>query len=214
MDFESVKSWLTRWTERQATHCRWKGIFGLVLTPLALGTGGTLIFFVLWISLHDQYHHPGNPKTCLWITLGILPCLFIANRFTPRRDLMEERMHEGAPDSFAGDAVERREVLLLTFLWIVFTGPRLVDWALSSFRQMRRAKRMDTHSAAAVLWLALTRGKKVPYEDLQREFDWLDLDTVLPELGQIPGIVFLKNPPPGLSLTQDLRDEIQEKSTP
>jgi len=211
MDFESVKSWLTRWTERQASHCQWKGIFGLVLTPIALAIALTGIYWLLRLFTHDRLYNPGNAKTCFWITAAIFPCLFILNRVMPRRNLMQEHLDEGPADSIFERSIERREVIILCCLWIVFTGPRLLDWSLASFRRVRRLRKMDVHSCAAVLWLALVRGKKVPYDNLAREFDWLDVDAILPELSQIPGIVFLKNPPPGLSLTQDLRDEIQNK---
>jgi hypothetical protein len=48
---------------------------------------------------------------------------------------------------------------------------------------------------------------------MRQQLDWLNLDAVLPDITRIPGIVFLKTPPPGLSLTQDFRDQVRSEIT-
>ena len=211
MDFEAIKMWLTQWVHRQARNCRVQGVFGLMLGPVALVIVLTGIYWLLRLFTQDSSGHLGDPTKCLWIALAIVPCQFIGNRLVPRRDLMEERMCEGPEDSLAGDYLARREVVFLFSLWILFTGPRLFDWAFGSFREMRRIKQMDTHGCAAVLWILIRQGRKVSFDDIQRELDWLNLEFALDELTQIPGVVILKNPPPGLSLTQDLRDTIRSR---
>ena len=97
----------------------------------------------------------------------------------------------------------------MNFLWVIFTGPRLIDWVIFSFGEISRLKKQDSHSCAAVLWLLLLKGKKVPYPDIQREFDWIDLEATLSQLSWITGLLHLKSPPPGLSLTEDLRVAIR-----
>lgn len=214
MNFETIKSWLEGWTEKQIKTCRIKGILGFTLGPIALGVALLLVYALVRLFTHDREGNLGDSTTALWITLAALPCMFIGNRLAPRRNLMEERMEEGPDYSIAGHYTARREALLYFFMWFFFTGPRLFDWALSSFRQIDTWKKMDIHSCAAVMWLLLSRPRKVPFEDIQRELDWLNMDAVLPELKQIPGILFLKAPPPGLSLTQDLRDLVRNDLTP
>lgn len=210
MDFETIKSWLAQWTEKQIKNCRLKGIAGLILGPIALAVALTLVYLLARLLTHDASYHPGSSTTGIWITLAVLPLMFIANRLVPRRNLMEERMSEGPEDSFVGHYAARRVALLYFFMWILFAGPRLFDWALHSFRQIKTWKQMDTHSCAAVLWLVLSRPRKVPYEDIRQQLDWLDLDTTLEQLKQIPGILFLQTPPPGLSVTQEFRDEVRK----
>lgn len=214
MDFDTIKSWLAGWTEKQIKICRIKGIVGVTLGPIALAVALLLVYWLTRLFTHDAYDNLGSSTTAMWITLAVLPCLFIGNRLVPRRNLMEERMEEGPDYSFAGYRTARREAVLYFFMWILFTGPRLFDWAIASFRQINTWKNMDTHSCAAVLWLLLSRPKKVPYDDIQRQLEWLNMDTVLPELRQIPGILFLQAPPPGLSLTQDLRDLVRNDLAP
>jgi hypothetical protein len=93
-------------------------------------------------------------------------------------------------------------------LWIIFTGPRLVDWGMTSAREWREWRAYDTHSCGAVLWLLAARLKKVPYEEIQREIPWLNVDETGPALMKIPGVLKLKTPPAGLGLTDDLRTAI------
>jgi len=122
---------------------------------------------------------------------------------------MEERMDGDAVDrAMSQFATGRAEVVLHLAMWILFTGPRLVDWAVASSREGRRWEQQDNHSCAAVLWLLASRLKKVPYDEIQREIPWLNLDDVMPELARIPGVLKLKAPPPGLGLTDDLRTAI------
>jgi hypothetical protein len=210
MDFETIKSWLTKWTEKQAKNCRLKGIAGVILGPIALAVALVLVYSMARVLTHDRSYNSRSSTKCLWITLAVLPLMFIGNRLVPRRDLMDERMSEGPEDSFLGHYAARRVALLYFFMWILFTGPRLFDWAFRSFRQIKSWKAMDTHSCAAVLWLLLSRQRKVPYEDIRQQLDWLDLDTTLEQLKLIPGILFLQTPPPGLSLTQEFRDDVRK----
>jgi hypothetical protein len=206
MDFELIKGWLTRWTNREANSYRLKGFLGFALAPVALVVALTLIYLLLLLLAHRS-RDPGIAVKCLWITLAILPCLFIGNRLAPRRNLMEERMSAGS-DDVLGNFVARREVLPLLFLWIVFTGPRLFDWAAASFRESKRLKQMDIHSCAAVIWMLVSAGRKVSFEDIQRDLEWVNMEAVFPELKQISGVLILYAPPPGLTLTPELRNSI------
>jgi hypothetical protein len=209
MNFEAVKSWLTRRMSREANLYRLKGILGLALAPLALAAALTLVYWLLRLFTHDASNNLGDPRKCLWITLAVLPCLFIGNRLAPRRNLMEERMSAGPETSLTGHYFARREALGLLFLWIVFTGPRLFNWAADSFREAKRSQQMDVLSCAAVLWMLISSPRKVPFEDIQRDLEWLNWETVLPDLKRMPGVLFLQSPPTGLSLTTELRESIR-----
>ena len=209
MEFEGVKTWLARQAEKQAKTCRLKAVAGFVLAPVALAVATTIVFWLIRLFTHDGYYNLGDSKTSLWISLAVIPLMFLGNRVMPRRDLMEERMSGDATDvALARFGAGRGVVLGLLFMWILFTGPRLTDWALASLRERRRWLQMDTHSCAAVLWLLASRLKKVPYDEIGREIPWLNLDGVMPELARIPGVLRLKAPPPGLALTDDLRKAI------
>jgi len=207
MDFEAVKAWLTRRTQKKISNCRLLGILGLVLTPVALVVTTICVYWLLRLFTHDASYNPGDPTLCLLISLAIIPCLFIGNRLVPHRDLMEEQLSEGPDRSI------RRQVVPLFFLWILFTGPRLLEWAMYSFGEARRWKQMDVHSCAAVLWVLTSRPGKVSFDEIRQKLDWLDLEAVLPEMRRLEGVVFLKTAPAGLSLTQDFRDHIRLEIT-
>jgi hypothetical protein len=207
MDFEVIKSWFTQWTGRQIRNCRLMGILGLVLTPVSLVVATTCVYWLLRLFTHDASGNLGDSTKCLLISLAIIPCLFIGNRFAPRRDLMDKQLSEGPDRSI------RRQVVPLFFLWILFTGPRLLDWAFRSFGEARRWKQMDIHSCAAVLWVLMSRSGKVSFDEIRQKLDWLDLEAVLPEMRRLEGVVFLKTAPAGLSLTQDFRDQIRLEVT-
>ncbi len=209
MEFEGVKTWLARQAEKQAKICRLKAAAGFVLAPGAVWVAARGVYGFVTIFTSSRYPRPGDAALCFWISVGAIPLMFLGNRMVPRRDLMEERMSDDAGDlAMFRYGFGRGQVLLHLILWILFTGPRLTDWAMASVRESRRWQQQDAHSCAAVLWLLASRLKKVPYDEIRHEIPWLKLDDVMPELMRIPGVLRLKAPPPGLALTDDLRKAI------
>jgi hypothetical protein len=210
MEFEAVKTWLTGQTQKQIRNRWWLAFLGLLLLPIATAAGGGLIYILL-LAFTRRSEDPQIGIKCLWIALGILLVMFVVNFFIPRNK-EEETFYsedEGAPDSLVGAYVHRRKVQGKFLLWIMLTGPRLLSWSVDSFKEISRLKQRDTHSCAALLWLLMTKRKKVPYEDISQELDWLNLEATLVEIQRIPGVLFLKTPPEGLSLTDDLRAAIR-----
>jgi hypothetical protein len=136
------------------------------------------------------------------IALCAAPLMFLGNRLIPRRNLMEERM----ADPTSASRVEAR---LQFLLWILFAGPRLFGWAIRSFREAERIRRVDAHSCGAVLWMMLNSVRKVTFEEIQRDLDWLNLDDTLADLREIDGVLVLHGPPPAFSMTPELREEIK-----
>ena len=207
MDFETIKELFIRHMNKKAKICRMTGILGFVLCPVALAVAATCVYGLLRLFTYQRYG-PANAGICLWSALGSLPLMFIGNLLTPRGEsLMEQRMREGAP--MPDSSANRSTVLFHVFLWVMFTGPRLCNWALASLREARQWQEQDAHGCAAVLWLLLSRPKKVPYEDFQSELPWLDLTMVLPQIIRVSGVLQLQGPPAGLSLTDDLRKAIR-----
>lgn len=212
MDFESVKTWLTNYNNKQIGR-RWMlAWLGFILLPIATMVGGLLIYGFLWLILHQSERNaPGFDTTCLWITLAIVLVAFIATLFFQKQKEPETFYHEDAQveDSLVGHYVNRRKVQAKFFLWIILTGPRLLGWSISSLNEISRLKKQDVHSCAAVMWLSIVKRGKVPYDDLPKELDWLEVEPTLLQLKHIPGILFLKTPPAGISLSDDLRKAIR-----
>jgi len=213
MDFESIKGWLTLQTRRQIRTCWLLAFLGLLLTPIALAAGMLLVYIIARVLTRDA-HDAQTEALCFWIALGSMPVLFLINRFTPRSTEKEKFYHEDPDTSLVGSYMRRRKAESRFFLWILFTGPRCVDWTISSFRQIHRLQKQDTHSCAALLWLLMLKGKRVGYPDIQRELDWLDLGATAPQIGWLPGVLYINSAPPALSLTEDLRVAIRQGTAP
>jgi hypothetical protein len=208
MDFEALKAWLARQTRKQI-RIRWLlALLGVVLTPIALVVDAFLIFVIVRRITRDWDDPQMNVK-CLWVTLGIIPVLFVINRFMDRGKGTEKYYHDEPDTSVTGSYWRVRKAEAGIFLWVLFTGPRLVDWVIFSLRQIRQLTRQDTHSCAAVLWLLVVKAKRTAYPDLQRELDWLDVEATLPQLAWISGVLYIKTTPPAVSLTDDLRNAIR-----
>jgi hypothetical protein len=198
MNFEAVKAWYAESVRRRMRNCGIAGVLGILLMPLALALGSALIFGMLH-GVGRRRHAMVDSTTALWISLGVIPLMFLLNQAVPRKNFLDRHVEEGT-------RAMRAEVYAQVFLWIVLAGPRLLDWSMASLREQKRLAGVDVHGCAAVLWLLLSRYKKVPYEEIQPAIPWLDIDNTLPQVLAIPGVVALNVPPPGLSLTQDMRD--------
>ncbi len=205
MNFEAVKAWYTESVRRRIRNCGLAGVFGIILMPFALALASGFIFLILY-GTGQRRMHPMSMSTAIWISLAAIPVMFMGNRCTPRQSLMDKYMSEGRVTSLADRYRRRYEVYGEVLLWILFAGPRLLDWSIASFRERTRLTTVDVHSCASVLWLLLARYKKVSYEEIQAAIPWLDMDNAIPQVMAIPGVVALTVAPAGLSLTQDMRD--------
>ncbi len=213
MDFESIKTWLAQQTSREI-RIRWLlASLGILLAPLAVIVGVSLLFAIARLVTRD-WNDPRIDVKCAWTALGIMALLFVVNRFTPRNE-KETYYNDDEPDgSLIGSYTHRKKVQARFLLWILFTGPRLVDWVIFSFSRIYRLKKQDTHSCAALLWLLLLKGKRVPYSDITRELDWLDLEATLPQLSWISGVLYFQTQPPAITVTDDLRTAIRQGAPP
>ncbi|HEU0008743.1 MAG TPA: hypothetical protein VFT34_02895 [Verrucomicrobiae bacterium] len=89
---------------------------------------------------------------------------------------------------------------------ILETGPRLLTGAKALFRQADALRRMDTAGCAWVLTALVARTGSVPREELMAAWPDADWPRLWTQLRLIDGLVFLEK---GISLTEDLRNELQ-----
>jgi len=186
---------------------------GLALTPIALIVSG-LIILILCEMFAQEKSSSRSDTICLWATMGILVLLFVINYFVGRQKEPEKYYHDDPDLSVVGQAVSRQKAKISVLLWILFTGPRLVNWWIFSFREIGRLRRLDIHSGAAMLWVLLYKGKRLSYPDIQKEMDWLNVEATAPLLSWLPGMLYINSDPPALSLTEDLRKAIRSGETP
>ena len=86
------------------------------------------------------------------------------------------------------------------------TGPRLLTGARALFRQADALRRMDPAGCAWVLTVLIGRTGSVPREELTAAWPDANWPRLWAQLRLIDGLVFLEK---GISLTEDLRNELQ-----
>jgi hypothetical protein len=213
MDFEYIKQWLTRYNASVASRRRMCGVLGLVLFPFGIAAGWLLVFCTAALfTANGAKGHPDIAKST-WIAFGFIPVMFIGNYVTPRPEKKLGWDH-GVPDGITGRVVGRYKAIAGVTCWILFTGPRLLNWSITSFRVAREMSQQDVHSCAALLWLLMSRPNRVPVDEIPANLEWLNLEATLPELQKIPGVLYLHGPPEGLSLSTDLRNAIRGDKLP
>jgi hypothetical protein len=203
MEFEAVKAWLEKATRQRIRRDRMRGCLGMAAAPVAIVAAVGLVAVVAW--LFSNFGHRAGPHgfhlAYLLVGLAAVPLMFIGNWFFPRESLVDKWAAEGVP--IAG---RRQQAILQGFLWVMCAGPRLFNWAQEGFQEAKELQGQDTHSCAAVLWVLISSPKKVPFADFPAKVPWLNLEAVTPDLRRIPGVLFLRAAPEGLSITQELRD--------
>lgn len=92
---------------------------------------------------------------------------------------------------------------------LLCSGPRLLRNTVRHLRRARARSHADIEGCAQVLGALLAANRRVPLENLHRRFPHIELPIVLEQLSWLGGVVFLKSPPQGLTLTESLREELE-----
>ena len=193
------------------------GLVALFITYWALQT---FMFFVLlafgradwFINLREYF---------VWGAMGLL---FVAYwradwqhlenlQFESRGRLMTARVAALATGSpfltlAAGPKTAHSFVKVLSS--IVLIGPALWGTSLRLLARARRLKRLDVGLTAKILAVALKAGRKVPFSDLVERDPNADWERILPALFAVDGIVLIRSEPAGVTVTDDLRNQIAE----
>ncbi|MDB6058118.1 MAG: hypothetical protein JWO95_1962 [Verrucomicrobiales bacterium] len=212
MDFDYIKAWLERYNASVMSKCRLCGILGLIIFPIALVAGFILVFVIVGAFTTDRSGFP-RVAVAFWISLGVMPCLFLGN-YLMRDRRKEKRWNDESADSVLDLMILRYKLFFAIIGWVLFTGPRLLSWSLDSFRNARLISQQDTHSCAALLWLLNSRPSRVPLEEIPTILEWLNLESTMPELQKVPGVLYFPGPPAGLTLSTDLRSAIKNDKYP
>lgn len=101
--------------------------------------------------------------------------------------------------------------ITVVIVQILFAAPMVMRAAFGFFGNMVVWARLDAVNCSAVLIKLLGSQHRVAMEVLQRELPQLDWEATLKQLHLIPGVVFLKSSPAGLSLTAELRQSLTKQ---
>ncbi|MGZ4962801.1 MAG: hypothetical protein ACXWBP_02490 [Limisphaerales bacterium] len=212
MDFDYIKAWLDRYNAKVISKSRFCTILGLILFPIGLIVGFLLVLLIVGVFTTDRYGRP-RMGVAFWVALACVPLMFLGNYLMRGR---RERKHweDTSPDGPLDMLFLRYKIVFAVICWILFTGPRLLTWSIESFGKARTIGQQDTHSCAALLWMLASRPNRVPFEEIPATLEWLNLETTLPEVQKIPGVIYLAGPPAGLTLSTDLRTAIKNDKFP
>src|SRR6185295_18510273 len=110
---------------------------------------------------------------------------------------------------FGGSVAEEFFSIILRLLCeLVFVGPQFIHGSLELFRTGAQWAKMDVEACARVIALLLSRDRRVPLAEISGRLGMLDPMKIVAQLDLLDGVVFLRSPPAGLSLTSDLREEL------
>lgn len=218
-----VQSWLRAEAAREAIGsllfalvCSVMGIAALAVTAVGL-LGVTWVLVTVATSLAGG--RVGMAFGFPAVSIAILPALGLAGLFAvnarlARADLEAWHRRESRR---AGEGSRRRGVGALDSLlaypgyelsrgwgWVLM-GPRLTHLAWAHATRARRLRRLDLASAERVILALLAKGKRLPLAELAIHAGLEDPVRSLLALRDLPGMIFLAEPPPALTLSGEYR---------
>lgn len=219
----SVRDWLSRYFSRERATALGFGIAsalgGAAVTAFTFGITYTAVWFVSWSFFS------ASSIVSLAVTVALMVALFVGNLTTSRHYLESYSFTTGT----ASDKVVSFDVpmiggvsninplapdsahsLLKMVTSLLYTGPRMITGGIRHARRWKRLSGVDVDGWPVLIELLLQEGRKVPLTEIAAALPDRPLDTLLPQLAEIGGVLFLKSGVPGVSLSTDLRKDIVE----
>lgn len=208
MEPDPLQDWLKQHARAEAWASAIYGLacFGLGLVALAI-TIAPIVFVA---------HSLGHPPITILISLGFVALLFLANARTRRPYVdasltREKHLHPAARSS-------HQPVTLLAYpgfesanpLHYLLLAPRLTHIGWAHLRQALALYQLNLPETAVVLRTLLAAGKRLPIEQLIEHANLSHPVPLLLTLRTLPGIIILTQPPPGITLSTELRHELGE----
>lgn len=91
------------------------------------------------------------------------------------------------------------------FAQVLYAGPRLLLNGVAAHQRARSWGRMDFGRSARLLFELHCHAGRAPLTELAKALPDLDLPAALEELRLLRGVMVLESPPPGVSLSSELR---------
>lgn len=227
-----IDAWLRKRFAQEASLSVFMGVAAIVLGMVAVFLTFWLAYAVMWIlgqALSAVTQLVANKKLPWphWLRLagaaGFIVLLFRQHLTTSRWDRGSYADADAAPEGgfdglggaialYGGPLLSLGQLLRYPsassrlIIELLETGPRLLTGARGLFRQADALRRMDTAGCAWVLTALSGRSGSVPREELMAAWPEADWPRLWTQLRLIDGLVFLEK---GVSLTQDLRNELQ-----
>jgi len=90
----------------------------------------------------------------------------------------------------------------------LYCGPRVVVSGIKTLRKAARLRRLDVQACGRVIARLLAANRKLSFQEIVADADGINPAQVFPQLHDVEGVLLLRAKPPGLTLTQELRQEV------
>lgn len=225
VELATVLAWLTHKVRKQVAANILGAVGAAFSSLLVLGITFAITYLVLLVAFRWAIPLHAN-QTRLWVCLGVLGFLFVANAFTNREELGEysvSTFDNRPPVSFylpSGGLVtnvnfmapDTLQSLARMLIDIGCSGPRLTVLSWTCLQKAGQLKRLDLDGCAGVLTVLLNFGRKASFQSIYEACNWIDPVVVFPQLLLLDGVVLLPSEPAGLSLTDELRKQFRDET--
>jgi hypothetical protein len=215
VSYELVHRWLTDWARKHALLNALTSLATFALAALLLPLTWYIIFAVCIFVAPREFN---GFLAGLVIPAAVIALLFWTESRTPQEYFSEISVTPVHGDQvivipnvgsnvnpLAGDSVNATAKMISDCLC---AGPRAVRGAFRFAAKAARLKRLNIEQGAAVLTVLLQAGGRKTYPEIDAGVEGVDLALTVPALRDIDGVVYLRSEPAGMSLTQELRDEV------
>lgn len=211
-----MADWLRRRARRERRRERWLALGGgLAGGALLLPAGGGLAAVLMAGAMHlaesasavlgRNLELEFNPPLFALLVVGVILLLFAGNS----RSDHEAFLAPGELDW--RDSLNVFRVLRAVagvFAEVLYAGPRLLLAGLAAGRRARGWRRMNFERGARVLFELHCHAGRAPLRELAKALPDVDLPEALAELRLLRGVMLLESPPPGVSLSSELRRQL------
>jgi hypothetical protein len=215
---DHLQVWLVEAGRRQGLWCFGFGAAAALGSVVAVGITFWVVWFVL-VFTGGSLLGWGTVWAAWGITIALLPIHLFTNRQQLENVQFERDPHlrmayRAAPYVDAGWVAlankdnARAFVKILSMLLLAW--PQLAVAAWRFVAQGLRLKSIDPPGPSKVLSHLLTQERKFTFDELIAKFPKLDVKQAVVPLYDVEGIVLRMTDPPGLSLEDDLRQELAE----
>jgi hypothetical protein len=200
--------WLRRYVRGEASFRALEGLAIAIAGFITLiMTSYIAAFGLLFIGLHlgvrrwETFLHSG---IFISLVLLVLAISFIGAYKNPWGvDYSGARVSWGTPIS--GDLLKGMTTLVCDLL---FSGPRILFAACDSFGKALRLSRLDVPQVTAILLWLWERGNKATVEEVSLIFSRFNAVRILPQLRDIPGVIWLPKSHGVIFLSEEFRSAL------
>ena len=221
MDQYRIIEWLGQKIRTQFQLGLLFGVLNLLAGLAILAITWGLVYIISLFALGPWFGY--SHWICPMVSWIIIPLLFWGNATTSREYLMEYSVTVGTVSDevvnfylpgegiasnvnpFAPDTIHSVVKMITDCL---YTGPRVIMSGIKSFQRAKELRHFDVQACGRVIFRLLKAHKKLSFQEIVADVEGINPNQVFWQLKNIEGVIFLQVDPPGLVLTQTLRQDI------